>query len=428
MINIRGHVVADYLDGRENQPAKSGMDLHLTIDADLQAFAESLFVGKRGGVIAMDPHSGEVLALHSAPDFDLDPFTGTVDPAYWDSLRTHPKDPLFNRVTQSVMAPGSTFKPLVALLALEEGTINRRSTVHCDGGHPIGGGNFFTCLGEHGNVDVIEAIKVSCNTFFFEMMNRIDVNSLNRIARRFGFAQAPFLDIAAGSVAAGHIPDSTWYDETYGTRREQLRGLRDGWTQGYVMNLGVGQGEVQVSLLQLSRYMAAIANGGTMVTPHLVRRMEDAESGEVDLPDLPDPTRIEVNPVYFDVVREGMRQVVADHSFWLDIPGIESFGKTGSAENQREEDNSWFIVAAPADDPQIVVAVLAESAGYGSTTAGPIGSFIAERYLKGQVEEIGIRRDMMRRILPPEGFEEAQRQRALEEAMADSPSAIGGQP
>ncbi len=395
MVNVRGQVVEDYLGGREDRPAVNGLDLDLTIDADLQAFAESLFVGRRGGVIAVDPNNGEVLAMHSAPDYDLSMFTSRLDPEVWDSLRTHPDRPLFNRVTQSVLAPGSTFKPLIALLALEQGVIDRDDEVFCDGGHPMGHGDFFTCLAEHGSVNVVEAIMHSCNTFFFEMARRVDVNSLNRMASLFGFGKKPYLDIAASQIEEGLVPDSAYFNA--------LGEDVGGWTQGWVMNLGVGQGQLQVSTLQLVRYVSAIANGGTLHDLRLVRSMTDPETGEVSYPETNTSTQLEVNPVYFDVVKEGMRRVVREKSSWLEIPGITSIGKTGSAQNNRtgldeNEDDSWFIIAAPAENPQIAIAVLVENAGYGSTTAGPIGSFMAERYLRGHLEMNGTRRSLMQRL------------------------------
>jgi len=400
MINIKGQVVAEYLDGREDRAAKNGLDLNLTIDADLQAFAESLFVNKRGGVIALDPRNGEVLAMHSAPDFDLELFTHRLDPQVWDSIRTHKDRPLFNRVTQSKFMPGSTFKPLIALLALGTGTIDRNDEYYCGGDHPLGRGNRYGCLGEHGSINVIEAIEVSCNTFFFEMMRRIDVNTWNRLTRSFGFGERPFLDIAAGEVEAGLVPDSAWYNRTYNPT--------PGWGQGYIMNLGVGQGEVEVTPLQLVRYMAALANGGTLVTPHFVRSMVDPETGEVITPEYPPEVTLDVNQTYLDILHEGMRRVVRDHSWWLEIPGVTAIGKTGSAENSRgEEDDSVFIMAAPAEDPEIAIAVFVENAGYGSGAAGRIGSFMVERYMTGRVDLSGDRGwiwtqmfDMNSEILP----------------------------
>ena len=376
MINIKGQVVAEYLDGREDRPAKNGLDLNLTIDAGLQAFAESLFVNKRGGVIALDPRNGEVLAMHSAPDYDLELFTHRLDPQIWDSIRTHPDKPMFNRVTQSQFMPGSTYKPLIALLALGIGEIDEFDEVYCAGYHPLRGREAYKCLAEHGSINVVEAIMHSCNTFFFEMMRRIDVNSWNRLSIEFGFGSKPFLDIAAAEVAEGLVPDSAWYNQTWNPQ--------GGWTQGYIMNLGVGQGDVLVTPLQLARYMGAIANGGTLVTPHFVRSMVDPETGERVEPEYPDPVQVDLNETYLEMVREGMRRVVSDKSEWLDIPGIPSMAKTGSAENSRaDDDDSVFIMAAPADDPEIAIAVFVENAGYGSGAAGRIGSFMVERYLKG---------------------------------------------
>lgn len=386
MINIKGQVVAEYLDGREDRAASNGLDLKLSIDADLQAFAESLFVGKRGGVIAMDPNTGEVLAMHSAPDFDLELFTHRLDPQVWDSIQTHPDKPLFNRVTQSQFMPGSTFKPLIAMLALSTGTIDGNDMVYCGGGHPLGGGNFYKCLAKHGNLTVEEAVMHSCNTFFFEMMRRIDVNSLNRLATGFGFGSKPFLDIAASEVATGNVPDSSYYNRLFPR----------GWTQGTVMNLGVGQGEGEVTLIQLVRYLSALANGGTLPTPHLVRSMVDPITGQETVPELPPPVTLELNQTYLQIVREGMRRVIAEKSSWLDIPGIPAMGKTGSAQNTRsDKDDSVFIMAAPMDDPQIAIAVLVENSGWGSTSAGPIGSFMIERYLKGHVDWTPARRGLL---------------------------------
>jgi penicillin-binding protein 2 len=382
MINIKGQVVAEYLDGREDRAARNGLDLNLTIDSGLQAFAESLFVNKRGGVIALDPRNGEVLAMHSAPDYDLELFTHRLDPQVWDSIRTHKDRPLFNRVTQSQFMPGSTYKPLIALLALAVAEIDGAYEFYCGGGHPLGGGRIYKCLDSHGSINVVEAIKYSCNTFFFEMMRRIDVNTLHRLATTMGFGQRPYLDIAINEVAVGNIPDSTYYNTLFPR----------GWTQGNVMNLGVGQGEGEVTLIQLARYMAAIANGGTLVTPHLVRNMVDPETGAQAVPEMPDPVRLELNQTYLQLLREGMRRVVAEQSWWLDIPGVSSIGKTGSAQNTRgDEDDSVFIMAAPADNPEIAIAVFVENAGFGSGAAGRIGSFMVERYLTGRVDLSGDR-------------------------------------
>lgn len=378
MVNRKGQVVDKYLGGKMDKAAVSGLDLMLTLDSDLQAFAESLFVNKRGGVIAMDPNTGEVLAMHSAPDYDLNEFATRLDPKTWNSLLNSPEQPLFNRVTQSVLAPGSTFKPLVALMALSEGTIDENYTFFCGGGHPLGNGNFYGCLAKHGRLNVIDAIKESCNTFFFEMMRIHSVDTLHRYADLFDFGKAPYLDVARSEIRSGLIPTSEYYDNKLGKGK---------WTQGTAMNLGVGQGELQISPIQLVRYVSALATGGKMVTPHLVRSMTNQQTGEVVTPTFEPAHQIELNQTYVDIVKRGMRRVITEESFWLEIPGVTSIGKTGSAQNPRNgKDDSLFILAAPAENPQIAIAVIVENAGFGSGAAGPIGSFMAERYLTGKID------------------------------------------
>jgi len=381
MVNIKGQVVDEYLSGKMDRSAISGLDLTLTLDADLQAFAESLFVNKRGGVVALDPNTGEVLAIHSAPNYDLNLFSSRLDPKKWNELLNSPDEPLFNRVTQSVLAPGSTFKPLVALMALTKGTIDENYTYYCNGGHPLGRGNIYKCLAKHGSLNVVEALKESCNAFFFEMMRIHDVNTLHDFAEPFGFGQAPYLDIARNEIRSGLLPDSAFFNRAYGERR---------WTQGYIMNLGVGQGALEVSPLQMVRYVSALANNGTMVTPHLVRNMVDQQTGEITIPEIEPPHSIELhNQTYLDIVKKGMRRVITDESPWLEIPGITSIGKTGSAQNPRSgTSDALFIMAAPAENPQIAIAVIVENAGFGSGSAGPIGSFMAERYLTGKINPV----------------------------------------
>lgn len=380
MVNIRGQVVQDYLGGREDRPPLSGKDLYLTIDAGTQAVAESLFTDKRGAVIAMDVNTGGVLAFHSAPDYKLDVFTGSVNPEQWDYLMTSADKPLFNRVTQSAFMPGSTFKPLIAIMALQEGVIDEGFRFNCPGYHPRGGGRIFKCMDTHGTIGVVEAIKQSCNTFFFELMRRMDVNTLDKYARAFGFEQRAAIDLSQSEVSTGLIPDSTYYNERLGVNR---------WNEGQAMNLGVGQGELLVTPIQLVRYVSALANGGTLITPHLLDHARQPETGEETRLDLASPEPLNVNPAYLELVRTGMRRMIAEKTPWLIIPGIPSAGKTGTAQNPRGEDDSVFIGYAPADNPQIAVAVMVENGGSGSGNAGIVGMFLMEQYLKGHIEMQG---------------------------------------
>ncbi len=373
LVNRYGQITESYLDGSRDIDSQSGRNLHLTIDNEIQALAESLFVNKRGAAVALDVNTGEILTMLSAPDYDLDVFSKAIKPETWEYLTASLEKPIFNRATSSLLPPGSTFKPFVALMALEEGVITPSSTVYCAGYHPRGGPGMFRCLHVHGNIAVEAAIRESCNTFFFEMMTRVDVNTFSRYAHSFGFGEMAAIDIR--EQGAGLIPDSAYYNRVY----------PDGWNVGTPMSLGVGQGDMGVTPMQLARYIAAIANGGTLVTPYLVRFTEDPLTGDIEAVVPAEPSQISINPRYFEIVRRALRDVMTETSPWLEIPGVPSAGKTGTAQNSRGEDDSVFVMFAPFDEPQIAIAVMVENIGFGSMTAGPIASFMAERYLTGQI-------------------------------------------
>lgn len=373
LVNRYGQIIEPFLDGSEDVASESGLNLHLTIDHDMQVLAESLFVNKRGAAVALDVNTGEILTMVSAPDYDLDIFSKALKPETWAYLTSSSEKPIFNRATSSLLPPGSTFKPFIAMMALEEGVITPSSTFHCAGYHPRGGPGMFRCLHVHGNIAVEDAIRESCNTFFFEMMKRINVNAFSRYAHAFGFGQLAALDIH--EQGSGLIPDSAYYNRVYS----------EGWNVGTPMSLGVGQGDMGVTPLQLARYIAAIANGGTLVTPHLVRYTEHPLTGLVESVTFSEPSKINISPRYFDIVRRGLRGVMIETSPWLEIPGVPSAGKTGTAQNSRGEDDSVFVMFAPLDDPQIAIAVIVENIGFGSMSAGPIASFMAEQYLTGGI-------------------------------------------
>ncbi len=375
LVNVHGLEVKSYKNGQEDTPPSSGYDVHLALDAQVQALAESLFVDKRGAAVALDPRTGGIIALVSKPDFDPEIFSEAVDPQTWRYLNNSPEKPLYNRATMNLMPPGSTWKPFMALMALAEGNISPTETVYCRGGHPLGGGRIFKCMGAHGAMNVRNAIKNSCNTFFFEMMNRTDVDTFKRYGTMFGFGVKAPTDLA--EQTPGLIPDSSYYNRMYPA----------GWTVGYSLNLGIGQGDMGVTPLQLARYVAAVGNRGLLVSPHLVDYLQHPETGEIVRPDLPPARQIPIDQTYFEMVREGMRLVMEQGTGRLaQIPGIPSGGKTGTAQAPGGmKDHSVFIMFAPWDDPQIALAVQCENAGFGGNCAAPIASLMAERYLKGEL-------------------------------------------
>lgn len=392
LVNVHGMEVQAYEGGQQDVAPLSGQALTLAIDSRVQSLAESLFVDKWGGAVMMDVRTGGLISMVSAPDFDLDIYRDGFTQAEVDYLYRNPLRPLFNRATQSSQPPGSTWKPFMAAIALEMGMIDENTTLYCGGGYRLG--RLYRCHGgAHGNISVRRAIQVSCNTFFFRLMNdtfvnerhprgiRMDLDTWGEWAHRFGFGQLAPIDVPDQSPAL--IPDSSYYD----------RAFPAGWGPGYTVNLGIGQGNMGTSPLQLARYTAAIANGGLLVTPHVVMRQTDPATGVSREPVRRRPRRVPISARNLQIVREGMEAVVTDGTARRaqipavgdDFPEITLAGKTGTAENPRGRDHAVFIAYAPADDPQVAVGVIVENAGFGSSTAAPIASLMIEQYLRGRV-------------------------------------------
>lgn len=396
VVDVRGMEVQSYRDGADDHPPQSGYDLHLTIDHEVQALAESLFVNKRGAAVALDPDSGEIISFVSHPDYDPDIFAQSIPTALWDSLRSDPQDPLYNRATMSGFPPGSTWKPFMSLVGLEEGVIpsNKNQRINCPSGYQVGNRTFRNHQSkDHGRISLEEALEVSCNTLYYDVMMNLDVNTWAEWARRFGFGQEVPFDVS--NQLPGLIPDSSYFNRTYGR-----------WTAGYTVNLGIGQGDMSVTPLQMARYTAALANGGDLPSPHFVRYAEHPATGERTMAMPPRPESVGVAPEHMARVREGMRRVMESGTGqWVNIPDIKSAGKTGTAENPHGENHSLFIMFAPFDDPEIAIAVAVENAGYGGSVAGPIASFMAEKYLTGSIADTWERRYWRDRLLNEERSE-----------------------
>ncbi|MCS7155983.1 MAG: penicillin-binding protein 2 [Bacteroidota bacterium] len=370
LVNALGQAIGPYREGGEDVPPQSGFDLELGLDANLQALAESLMTGRQGAVVAIDPQNGEILALVSSPDFDPKALTGVVDPSLWRDLNTDPARPLFNRAIQAEQPPGSTFKPFMALLALQEGIITPQTTVRCGGGFYFG--RFFRCYGgAHGPVNAQRAVQVSCNTFFYWLMTRLNLQRWHWYGRQFGFGRPTGIDLPG--ERGGVLPDSAYFNRLYGPGR---------WTMGYLISLGIGQGNLTVTPLQMAAYCAALANGGWYYTPHVVRRMRNPQTGQERLW-REAPRRIPIDSTYIALIREGMRLAVeAGTGRAARVPGIAVAGKTGTAQNPHGRDHAWFIGFAPFEKPRIAVAVLVENAGFGGVHAAPIARALFERYLR----------------------------------------------
>ncbi len=371
LVDSRQKTIGRYMSGTEDQPTVKGDDLILTIDKDAQAVAEEAFKDKRGAVVAIEPSTGEVLAFLSAPEYNLDDFAKVTSAEVWKDLNTNPDKPLFNRASMSTFAPGSTFKMISAIAGLEEGIIDTNTRVVCGGGYQFGD-RYFKCLHVHGSVDVETSIEKSCNTFYYSLVNKLGLDIWSKYAKKFGFGTKTKIDIP--EEAAGIVPSKEYYNRVYG---------KNGWTKGFVISLGIGQGELNVTPLQLAQYAALFANYGKSANPHFLKSFVDTKTNE----------KYDVKPHYFDIgiskksfdiVRKAMFLVVngAGTATNIKLPDIAIAGKTGTAQNPHGKDHAIFIGFAPYDNPKIAVAVIVENAGFGSTAAAPIARDIIKAYLQ----------------------------------------------
>ena len=384
LVDVRGRAVGRWRGGADDAAPVSGYDLTLTLDADVQALAESLFVGKRGAAVALDSETGEILAYVSGPDYAPAMLVPPVAQATWARLSADPARPLYDRAALSAQPLGSTIKPLMGLAGLEEGVITPSSTYPCNGSF-VFGGRRFGGHGSYGPLGVEDAIRVSCNEFFYALGLDMGLDTYARWGHLVGFGEPMPTDLP--SQSPGLWPDSSYFDRTYGAGR---------WTRGYLVSLGIGQGNVSVTTLQLARYTAALANGGRLVTPHLARVLRQPASGDEVRPGLPTPRRLPVSPANLAVVQRGMRAVVTSGTARVAaVPGVAVAGKTGTAQNPQGEDHSLFIAYAPAEAPRIAVAVFVENGGFGSTAAAPIASLLIEQALTGRTT----RPDLVRRLV-----------------------------
>jgi penicillin-binding protein 2 len=377
-VNAFGQTLGHYNNKEFNVPPVKGLDIITTLDADLQILSEKLMEGKKGGIVAMDPNTGEILSMVSAPQYDLSRLAGRLDSEYWRSINMNEETPLFNRAISSRQPPGSTFKPFMGLIGLHLGLITKDTKIYNSGAYFRG--RAYRDLAEPGEYDLKEAIGKSSNTFFFWMMDQIAsqryFNQWSRLTKDFGMGRRNYIDLPFET--AGIIPDSTYMNTNFGERR---------WGIGDLMSLGVGQGMVSVSPLQMAVATSVIANGGYRVQPHTVRGIIEAD-GTISYTE-PNRERLDwIRNDHLELVQQGMRGVVTSGSgrWYSDLGDIAVAGKTGTSQNPHGRNHGWYIAYAPFDDPQIAVAVLVENAGFGSISATPIASLVIEQYLRGEIE------------------------------------------
>ena len=379
MRDSRGRIQGVYQQGKLDTDAQAGTDLHLSLDIATQQVAEALMQNKIGSIVAIEPQTGEILAMASAPYWDPRKLVGKERSANYQQLLNDPHKPLMNRATQAQYSPGSTFKILQALAALQDGSITPYTKYPCNGksSSPI------KCTHNHGSpVDLEEGIEQSCNPYFWALYRDMlqkdgyedghvrfkeHYNAWREIIASFGLGEK-FTNTDIREQAKGYLPTTDFYNKIYGQK---------GWKAITIRSLSIGQGEILVTPLQLANQVAAIANKGYYITPHFNRN--DSMKSDVH-------TTL-VDEKYFDVVHRGMARVMTEGTGrWYNIPELQMCGKTGTVQNPHGEDHALFIGFAPMDNPQIAVAVAVENAGFGATWACPIATLVMEQYLTGEIK------------------------------------------
>ena len=376
MITPLGKFAGKYNNGKNDIPSVRGDDLYLALDGGLQQLAEQLLkkTGKSGAVVAMDPSTGGILALASAPDYDLDTFNGSTDRKGWNDIITSPQKPLFNRTIQAVYPPGSIYKMILAIAALEEKKFDPDKKVLDSGVFMYGGRRFLSNEGKgHGLVDMRNAITVSSNVYFYNLIFHVGFDNWTKYGSMFGFGEKTGIDLIG--ERGGLLPSTKYYDKRYG---------KDKWTKGYLVSLAIGQGELGTTPVQLAAYAAAIANNGTLYQPHIVNGYRDAETGKY-YPFPYEKKQLPVSASTFSLIKDGMIGVVQRGTGTLaKVPGINVAGKTGTAQNPHGKDHAWFIAFAPVENPKIAMAVLVENAGFGGSISAPIARELIKYYLQGR--------------------------------------------
>lgn len=376
MVTPLGKFAGKYNYGNSDIPSVRGDDLYLSIDGGLQQLAEQLLrkTGRSGAVVAMDPSTGGILALASAPDYTLNIFNGSTDSKGWNEIITSPQKPLFNRTVQAVYPPGSIYKMILAMAALEEKRMDPATKIVDSGVFMYGGRRFLSNEGKgHGVVDMREAITVSSNVYFYNLIFKVGLDNWTKYGSMFGFGSKTEIDMPG--ERAGLLPSTEYYDKRYGKKR---------WTKGYMVSLAIGQGELGTTPVQLAAYAAALANNGTLYQPHIVNGYRDTATGRY-IPLTFAKQQLPVSSETYGIIRDGMKGVVLRGTGTLaSVPGVEIAGKTGTAQNPHGQDHAWFIAYAPVNNPKIAMAVLVENAGFGGTISAPIARELIKYYIKGE--------------------------------------------
>ena len=371
-----------------------GNNLALTLDIKLQQVAEQAFGDKRGALVAIEPATGGILAFVSKPGFDPNLFVDGIDPASWEVLNTSPDRPMVNRALAGTYPPGSTFKPYMALAALELGKRTQQQTIQDPGFFQFGNHRFRDDKpGGHGTVDMYKSIVVSCDTYYYVLGNDLGIDNIARFIGQFGFGAKTGIDVEG--EASGVLPSQEWKRKRFRKPEQQK------WYAGETISIGIGQGYNAYTPLQMAQAMAAIANNGVIYRPHLVNYIENVRSGERTLVEPKLAQAIALKPENIEFIKRALAGVNVEGTGARAFAKAEytSAGKTGTAQvvamkqnekydekrmAERHRDHALFIAFAPLESPRIALAVVVENAGFGARAAAPIARQVLDYYLLGK--------------------------------------------
>ncbi len=382
--NIKG----SYLHGELDQKSFPGKDLHTSIDADLQEYAESLMHGKRGSIVAIDPSTGEVLCMVSAPTYNPSDLVGRYFSKNYDTIFNSAGQPLFFRSIAATQPPGSIVKTMQAAIALQEGVATENTRYPCTK-------SLVGCHDHPNPLTLPESVKSSCNPYYYMLVKSIlykdgsiesGLNHWEKTVRSFGFGNPLGIDLRGEKD--GNVPDSREYNATYG---------KGHWNYRTVYSLSIGQGEFAMTPLQMANLAAILANKGKYYTPHIVRAIGDSVLNYRD-----SLHKVLVDPQHFEIVHNGMQWVIEEPGGTAGRARIDTLhycGKTGTSQNPHGEDHSVFIAFAPRENPKIAISVYVENAGKGGLWAAPIASLVIEKYLRGVIGRKELEKSMIEGVI-----------------------------
>jgi len=366
-----------------DQP-KAGDDLYLTIDARLQKVAEDLLGQESGAIVALDPTTGDILAMASRPAFDPNVLSRELTPKQWVEIVQDEGRPLNNRASQGQYPPGSTFKVMMAAAALESNTVTPSSTVHCSGGYQFGRRLYRDWkAGGHGSVDLHQALVHSCDVYFYTVGQRMGIDTMAAYGHQFGLGEETGVDLPSERV--GIMPSTAW----------KQKAKNEAWLPGETISASIGQGYVTVTPLQMASLIGTVANGGVTYRPRLVQAIMSRDTGYLQELSPVEKHRLKVKQEHLKLIREALADVVTQGTATRAKSSMVSIaGKTGTAQTaalrtgpekdipKKLRDHAWFVAFAPVESPKIAVAVLAENMGHGGSAAAPLAKEVIESFVK----------------------------------------------